>query len=240
MLKYEQIATILRRQIEDGTFPADTQLPTTEQLCAAHGVSKITIKKAMDELVRLGLVARRRGAGTFVKNSESPAMPFDWQHETKIVGTTARYAEQGKKLESRLLDFSVAQPPEHVRAKLGLGEDEFAYHVTRTRFIDGEPLNVEYAYFPLSRVSGLTPEIANGSIYRYLIQELGLKISSSHATMRAVLPTGDEAAWLGIPAATPLFEIEQVVFLNTGRAFEYSITRNTERVEPQRTVRLYD
>ena len=67
MLKYETVADDIRIRIAAGEFKPNEQLPTTDELCEHYDVSKITIKKAMDELTLHGLVARRRGSGSFVK-----------------------------------------------------------------------------------------------------------------------------------------------------------------------------
>ena len=71
MLKYEIVADDVRARIANGEFKPNDQLPTTEELCEQYDVSKITVKKAMDELVLHGLIARRRGSGSFVKGLDN-------------------------------------------------------------------------------------------------------------------------------------------------------------------------
>ena len=68
MLKYEEIAEDIKNRIESGEYRPNDQLPLEKEMCEKYGVSRITIKKAMDKLVMRGLVVKRRGAGTFVKD----------------------------------------------------------------------------------------------------------------------------------------------------------------------------
>ena len=84
---------------------------------------------------------------------------------------------------------------------------------------------------PLSVVPGLLEEHLHGSIYRYLQEDLGLKIGSAHRVLRAVLPTEDEREWLRIENNAPLFEVRQVGYLDDGTPFEYSTSRHTSEYE---------
>lgn len=68
MTKYERIANDMKEKIESGVYKPNDQLPFEAEMCDHYGVSRITVKKAMDLLVNEGLVVKRRGAGTFVKN----------------------------------------------------------------------------------------------------------------------------------------------------------------------------
>ena len=68
MTKYERIANDMKEKIESGVYKPNDQLPFEAEMCESYGVSRITVKKAMDLLVNEGLVVKRRGAGTFVKN----------------------------------------------------------------------------------------------------------------------------------------------------------------------------
>lgn len=68
MVKYQEIANKLRSQIQAGVYKAGEQLALEREMCEQYGVSRITIKKAVDQLVKDGLVVKRRGSGTFVKS----------------------------------------------------------------------------------------------------------------------------------------------------------------------------
>ena len=228
MSKYEQVAQDLMDKIRNGLYPANTRLPTTVELCERYGVSKITVKQAMDELEARGLVSRRRGSGVYVKGLEPETSPLGthWSPQSQMRGFTAERAILGETVTTDVRDFTVVRPPESVAQALHLSPDEFAYHVTRVRLSDGVPLAVEYLYIPIAIAPQLRESHVAGSLYRYIEEGLGLRIGSAHRTVKAVLPTKEEAAWLGISEAEPLLELRQVRYLDDGRPLECSVARH--------------
>ncbi|RVU97668.1 GntR family transcriptional regulator [Coriobacteriales bacterium OH1046] len=231
MLKYETVADDIRLRIANGEFAPSGQLPTTEEFCKQYDVSKITIKRAMDELVLRGLIARRRGSGTYVKGSTEKAGPerAGWNISSQMTGFSTEHANE--KVESRVHDFSAVRPSGEIAEYLGMESDEFAYHVCRTRVADGAPQTVEYTYMPIKVIPDLREKHAEGSIYGYIEGDLGLKIGSAHRTIKAVLPEGDEAEWLDVTPTTPLLEVKQIGFLDDGIPFEYSISKHIPEYE---------
>lgn len=233
MSKYRELAATLRAAIEDGTYATGDRLPTTPELCVIYEVSNTTVKKAMDELEQLGLVARRRGSGIYVKSVAS--LRGGAKHGTstsgQMTGLSAEYANTGKAVASEVHEFSVVHPTAEVAEALDISPDQFVYYICRTRLVDNEPITVEYTYMPLGLVPGLLEEHLHRSIYQYLQEELGLKIGSAHRVLRAVLPTADERTWLKISDESPLFEVRQVGYLDDGVPFEYSTSRHTHDYE---------
>lgn len=228
MLKYETVADDIRIRIAAGEFKPNEQLPTTEELCEQYDVSKITIKKAMDELTLHGLVARRRGSGSFVKGLVETdfSKGSGWNMSSQMTGFKTEHEALGEKVETTVYDFSVVHPSEDIAEALGMEPDEFAYHVCRVRSANGVPHVIEYTYMPIKIIPGLREKHVADSIYDYIEGELGLKIGSAHRIIRAVLPTGDECERLHVEPDTPLLEIKSVGFLDDGVPFEYSIPRH--------------
>ena len=129
MLKYESVADDIRKKIATGEYGPNDQLPTTPELCDLYDVSKITIKKAMDELVQQGLIARRRGSGTYVKRVPQPEAqsPSGWDMSSQMAGFCADHP--GVKVTSDVHEFSVVRPKPEVAGLLGMDPDEFTYYV---------------------------------------------------------------------------------------------------------------
>lgn len=232
MLKYETVASDLQKKISTGSYQANGQLPSVAVLCNEYGVSKITIKKAMDELESRGLISRRRGSGSFVKSSSGPASdPSRWEMSNQMMGFHAEHSALHEKISSIVEEFEVVRPPEKVAKSLGMDEDGFAYKICRVRLADDVPHAVEYTYMPIDVIPDLKRRHLETSIYDYIEGDLGLKITSAHRIVRAVSPTADEQAWLGVPATEPLLEIEQVGFLDDGVPFECSRSRHCNNYE---------
>lgn len=232
MMKYEEVVRGLQEKIEHGDYKEAGQLPTVEALCKEYEVSKITIKKAMDELEQMGLISRRRGSGTFVKNVSMPgAKRTGFEMSEQMTGFYAEHSARGEKVETVVYDFSVVVPPQNVAKLLGMDPDEFAYHVCRVRLADGVAHAIEYTYMPINVIPDLRRRNVESSIYGYIENDLHLKVASAHRIVRASLPTQEECERLGIDKNEPLLEIEQVGFLDDGVPFEASLSKHPHHYE---------
>lgn len=224
--KYEVIASDICRSIDDGTLAAGERLPTVVELCELYGVSKATVRKAMDLLAELGRVSSRRGSGTYVKNvvaADQDALYLGVSD--KAAGFTAEHAGERVEVSSIIYDFRILNPPAEVARRLDMAPEDFAYLDVRVRCLDGVPVVIERTYMPLDLVPGLKRHHLEGSIYQYLREGLGLTLKSFHRIFRAVPATDEEAERLDCAPGSPLFEIEQLGFLDSGEPFEYSISR---------------
>lgn len=241
MLKYQAIAADIQRSIEAGALKPNAKLPTVVELCEAYGVSKITIKRAIDLLTDKGLISSRRGSGTYVKNTtelfeqtgieridgtaDGGDDSFAFSHSDRAAGFTKEHEGEGKKVSSVVYDFSIVNPPANIARHLNIQPDDFAYYHCRARCLDGEPMVIEYTYMPLELIPGLKRSQLYVSVYDYLQNTLGLKISSFHRILRAVPATEEEAERLNTKPGVPMLEIAQVGFLDDGTPFEYSVSR---------------
>lgn len=233
MLKYEAVAQDLADKIQAGTYQPNEKLPTTPELCEKYEVSKITIKKAMDLLEQRGLIARRRGSGTYIKglvpakNRDSHAFSMSFQ----MTGFTTGHQDATHKVTSKVYDFSVVRPPDFIAEELGMAPDEFAYHVVRVRLLNEVPQVIEYTYMPIKVIPDLREYHLEHSIYAYIQKDLGLKIASAHRIIQAVLVTNEEAKQLDVEKGSPALQVQQVGFLDDGRPFEYSVSRHVRNYQ---------
>jgi GntR family transcriptional regulator len=224
-LKYEHVASDVERRIREGEFKPHDQLPISSELCEQYDVSRITIKKALDELVERGLLVKRRGAGTFVKDVDAATM----NPVRRVTGYTDEALEEGSEVETEVRDFSVARADETVAKRLRVAPGTFVWQIVRVRFTNGAKGLISYTWIPLDIVPGLTEEIVQDSLYKHVKHTLGLKIGSAHRTLSADMPTKEEREALRMPEGVPVFQIDQVVYLGDGRLFEYSVLRNDAR-----------
>ena len=200
--KYEAIAADIRRSIEDGALKPGDKLPTVVEFCELYSVSKITVKRAIEQITEEGLITSRRGSGTYVKDTAGlPGQVFFQGKNDRAQGFS--YEHRGEKVTSVVYDFSIVNPPAEVATQLGMAEDDFAYHIVRVREVDGQPVVIEYTYMPLELIPGLKKKDLYASIYSFIREQCGLKISSFHRTIRAVaLPCSNStrlASWIAAP-----------------------------------------
>jgi GntR family transcriptional regulator len=223
MLKYKEIAQDLRDKIVSGIYKVNEQLPFEREMSINYNVSRITIRKAVDLLVAEGLIVKRRGAGTFVKDiNDEEAIEIAMKKQ--FLGFSTTYS--GHNVKSKVINFKIINPDEKTANKLKIGRNEFIYHIERVRYLDNEPFVLEKTFMPITLIPGLQKKDLESSIYDYIENVLKLKIQSSHRTVRAGLPTEKEQKYLRIDKCFPVLEGEQVAFLNNGQAFEYSISRH--------------
>ncbi|MBD7910710.1 MULTISPECIES: GntR family transcriptional regulator [Clostridium] len=219
MLKYEEIALDIQHKINSGEYLPNDQLPLEKEMCVQYGVSRITIKKAMDKLVMSGSVVKRRGSGTFVKDVDYNEVS-DVSASSQFTGFSGNF--KNKEIVSKIIEFQVINPTEEIANKLKMETDEFVYYICRVRYADNDPYVIEYTYMPIDIIPGLKKDVLRNSIYKYIEETLKLKIKSAHRTVRALLPNELEQENLEIAENFPILEVEQIAFLDNGQPYEYS------------------
>lgn len=220
MEKYKIIADDLATKITSGDLPAGTKLPPENDLCATYNVSRITIKKATDRLQQLGLINKRRGAGTFVKDIPAAEPTESTLSDVTFTGFSKQF--EGRHVSTMVHLFEIIPAKDEVSEALHLSDDSFVYHIIRTRSVDRTPLVVEYTYMPIDIVPGITKRILQGSIYSHITDTLNLKPQSAHRTIRALLPTKEEQKLFRTRKKFAILEVTQIAYLSDGRIFEYS------------------
>ncbi|WP_066890337.1 GntR family transcriptional regulator [Clostridium nigeriense] len=226
MLKYVEISNDIRNKIIDGIYLPNEKLPYEKDICDEYNSSKMTVKKALDILVAEGLLVKRRGSGTFVKDI-NPKERDNLIASTQFRGLSSFYANH--KVESIILTYKVINPDKNISKKLLVNEEDFVYQIIRVRSVDGVYAVIEEMYMPIQIIPGLKKKHLYGSIYEYIERILKLKIQSAHRTITVKKATDYEIKHLNVKENDPLGIIEQVAYLDNGQAFEYSIV--THRCE---------
>ena len=163
---YVQIYAIIKEKIESGEWPSDTQIPTEDELCRIYNVSKVTVREAIQELVREGCLKRQQGKGTFVSYS----LP------NQGLSMRARLTEdmygEGVTVNKEILKMGVDEPPEDVRAVLMTGEE--IYYILWRKIVDGETY-AEELFIPLFVLPDIEKEYMQGRSLYDVIEEKGMK-----------------------------------------------------------------
>lgn len=223
MNKYEIIAIDIREDILNGVYKPNERLPFEKELCNKYDVSKMTVKKALDLLVSEGLIVKRRGSGTFIKDITEKEI-HGIIDKKQFSGLTNN--NLGHKVSSKVLDFKVIPSDYEVANNLKIEEGDFVYFIHRIRYVDNEALVIEKTYMPINVIPGVKLSDIEGSIYNYIKDKLGLKIQSAHSTIRADKSTKLDREALNLNEDEPVIEVERVAYLENGKAFEYSFARH--------------
>ena len=177
---YHQLYSVLKESIINGTISYDARMPTEQQLAATFDISRITAKRAMDELASEDLIARFRGKGSHVTYHYTPK-PV----RAPLVGMLENLAEMGKHSIVRVVSIEEVVPPAEIRQRLGLGERETAHKLVRVSSnVEGEP----YAYY-VSWTIGITQGYTKNHLEKTLrldvIRENGIRLTKIEQVLSA-------------------------------------------------------
>lgn len=221
--KYLKVARIIEKRIKDGSYKPQDPIPDQEALAKELGVSRLTVKKALDGLERKGLLYKQSGLGTFVLGP----IPIQTQKDSAANGFSGLQEEMGNdRISSEVLHFTIDFPDEKIQKNLRIKNSEPVYNILRLRLLDKKPFILEHTYMPVKLVPNLDYVILNDSIYEYLHHKLKLKFGVAYRKIKATKATDKDQEFLKAKKADPMLELEQVIWLSNGQPIEYSTSRN--------------
>jgi GntR family transcriptional regulator len=205
---YHQIKNILMAGIESGEWEPGEQIPTETSLAERFGVSKITVRQALRDLVDLGYIRREQGRGTFVskaKLSQGPRELTSFSEEMRRHHLPA----QTKVLEQKLQGADAATAE---ALHIAIGEPIIV--LKRLRIAAGEPMGIQTAHIPEALAPKLVElDLENVSLYEVLESRFGLFPAKAREAYTAVLAEAEDAALLGIALHSPALAVRRVTFL---------------------------
>lgn len=216
--RYMRLQKLIRHAVDSRRLAAGAALPSERDLCEEYGLSRVTIRKAIDGLVEEGLLERRQGAGTFV--SESLQKASNGRVE-KSFSALSSFSEdmmaRGRKPGNKWIDRSEGLVTPEESLSLGLSPGSKVYRFQRIRYADGVTMALEGATVP---GWGL-PSVATveNSLYTAL-QQAGHRPVRALQRVRAIGFPAEMADLLGIAAGDPCLFIERRAFLPDGRVIE--------------------
>lgn len=198
---YFRLYSLLKNAILDGTVANGEQMPTEQQLAETFAVSRITAKRAMDELAAENMVQRRRGKGTHVTYEYSP-QPV----RAPLVEMLQEIESMARHSDVKVLECKKLQPPGVVREALGMAEKDKALHLVRVRSRDGQP----FGYY-ISWTTGLGKAVRKGDFLKFtrleIFRKQNLKITHVTQTISAVAATTELASQLQTEVGAPLISL---------------------------------
>lgn len=214
---YIQLKQIIKEDILRGKYKPGQQLPPESELCKTYGVSRITTRRAITDLVDEGILYSHQGKGTFVKQAKE-------KRELISVGSFSELTmNSGKKPSSQILSSSIIQADESLAGKFALPVGESLLKLHRLLFIDDEPFIIETSYYPLLHLPNLEKNIwESPSTYSILKNKYGIDIKRSSKTLEIVFASEYEANIFHCDLGSPLFATEKLSYDQEGRAIHLS------------------
>ncbi|WP_217128523.1 GntR family transcriptional regulator [Streptomyces sp. AC558_RSS880] len=210
---YFQLSRQLESAIERGELTPGTLLGNEIELAARLGLSRPTVRQAIQSLVDKGLLVRRRGVGTQVVHSQV-------KRPLELSSLYDDLEAAGQRPGTKVLVNTVVEASAEVAAALGVAEDSEVHRIERLRFTHGEPMAYLCNYLPPGLLDLDTGRLEATGLYR-LMRAAGITLHSARQTIGARAATADEAERLGEATGAPLLTMERVTFDDTGRAVEF-------------------
>jgi GntR family transcriptional regulator len=212
---YLQLKKKIEEAVKAGLIGPGDALPSERDIAVRAEVSRVTVRKAVQDLVKRGVLVQRHGSGTFV----APRVRRVEQSLSTLTSFTEDMARRGMTVRSTWLDRGVFQPSPDEMMKLGLSAGEPVARVSRLRSANGTPLAIERASLSASVLPD--PGGVGASLYATLEKTGNRPVRAVQRISAASLGEAD-ARLLEVPAGSAGLHIERISYLETGRAIEFT------------------
>lgn len=213
---YRQIANKIREEIIHSNLAKGEAIPSEHKLAEKYKVSRVTIRQAIDILVKEDILYKIQGSGTYVKTNRIEHYIY------KLQGFTEKMLELNNKPTNKVLEFKMMEPDEKIREILNINPSDKVYYVKRLRCVEDEPMVLEETYLPISLFPDLSLEVMEKSKYEY-VENKGYVIDKRAGTITPLLPDKALMKVLGLKDKVPILTMKVWSNFKDGTVFEYSI-----------------
>ena len=213
---YSQIKEKLLAAMARGEFKPGDRLPPQRELCLRYAASHMTVRRAIDDLVAIGVISAIPGKGLFVAEAKQET------EATPLISFTEDMARRGMQAANQVLEAELTGAPTILAKALGVEVGSALVYLRRLRLADGRPMALQTNYLVHAYCPGLLAHDLNqNSLFTILKSHYGLQIANYSATVEAVMASENEAGLLGLTLPAALLVTEQITYLEDGRAIEF-------------------
>lgn len=217
---YQQLSDFLEKRIESGLIQQGTRLPSENDLCTEFGLSRATIRQALQLLETRGFATRVNGRGVYATQRES-------NHGWMIQGVEGflenAVGHENRSVSTQVLSHGRCALPPFACSALQIEPDSEGYSLERLRCLDGVPALYSVNYSPpfvVPIVEGASKVLAGEASFSELLSQAGVRIGGANRTIRAVSADEVIASHLQVPVATSLLQIRSVSWTTDGNRFD--------------------
>ncbi|MFS0820830.1 GntR family transcriptional regulator [Bacillus sp. 1P02SD] len=211
---YFQIEQRIREKIEKKELNPGEMIPSEREFAEKFQISRMTVRQAINNLVNEGYLQRVRGKGTFVTVKK-----FE-KNTQRLTSFSEDMRSRGLEPGTEVLSFSSIEADSLIASQLKVDKGAEVYQIERLRLADQQPIAFEVFYMSQELVPGLTREVAEHSIFKY-VEEKGLHITSGVQELEATTAHKREASALGIKVGAPVLYIQQISYLEDQQPLEF-------------------
>jgi len=216
---YYQLKELIRDKIRSGEWAEGMRLPSERELCEQYGVSRMTVRQSITDLVHEGLLYREQGRGTFVRRARIN------QQLDRLTSFTEDMLNRGQTPNARVLSAGMCEADSMVAERLQLPPGQEVFRLYRLRTSDGEPLALEltHIYFPgCERL--LEEDLEHNSLYVLLETKYGIALVEALQEVEAGLAGKEEANLLRISPGSPVLLTRRTTYTDHGHPVEYAVS----------------
>lgn len=214
---YRQLETVLRERIALGEWTEGDRFPSENELCSLTGLSRMTVRSVVNELVNEGILFRIQGKGTYVAPQKLH------MGSTAYAGIREQLERMGLPTQTRLAAFRRTKAGAKAGRMLGIKSDARVQYIERLRIIGDQPVSIHRSYLPQSLVQNLDRYDLEGRQLCHILQEhYGLRARFSTQTLESVSAQPGEAAMLSIQKGDPVLLLEEINRLENRSIFEFT------------------
>ena len=215
--RYFQLKEIMREKIRTGEWKPGDLIPSERELSEQYGISRMTARQAITELVNEGLFFREQGRGTFVSRHKIT------QQLIRLTGFTEDMKARGQQPGTRVLSSSMVPADELTAEHLRIQPGQQVFSLRRLRLSDNEPLAIEHSrlYF-IGCERLLEEDLEHNSLYRLLEARYGLVLMEAEQELEAGLAGDEEAQLLNLPVGSPVLFTRRTTYAERDQPIEYA------------------
>ena len=222
--KYQRIVNKIIDDIGTGLLEPNEQISTEEELAEEFSVSRVTVRRAINELIEKGYLEKKKGKGTYVKSSIVHKQLND------VVSFYKSSILRGEVPSTRLIELKLVNPPLLARKNLKLAENEKVWFIKRIRLTNGFPLIYEESYWNYNLVGELTEDIVSESVFRYL--KTKFKIAYATEDIDAISADENLSQLLDVSVGFPIVRTTMTFYTDNDEPFEISVNyHRTDRLK---------
>jgi GntR family transcriptional regulator len=203
---YVQLKAELKNRINNGILKSGEQLPPELEMAENFSVSVVTVRSAVNELVKEGLIEKKRGKGTFVSSTKYK------RDYTKIQSFSDSCKAMGSVPGSHVLDMKLATADVKLAQKLGINAGDTVLYISRLRTVNGEPMVIEKNYFPERFADLINENLEENSLFNILQGKYGITVTKSSKEIEIARTTSDEGKLLNLSKNYPILMVKSVAY----------------------------
>jgi GntR family transcriptional regulator len=208
---YFQLKEIFLDKIESEELKEGDLIPSENELQRLYGVSRATVRKAIELLVYEGFLEKKKGRGTFVKRRKiEEKLPVLKSFTEEMAGRNA---------SKKVVSVGYSRPSREVRTRLNVTSEEEVFSLKRLMVVDGKPLGILHSYVPAKYKLSLDEAYAE-SLYR-ILEKKGIRIQEADQIIEASMSTKEETRLLGLKTSFPTLVIKRLAYSVSGEVVEY-------------------